>query len=119
MSLQPLLAADHRTPVGAATDGGPYAVDTDGSFTAALPVEQVQPTGDPIAPLLLQAQLTLTGRLCGQATFICGDVTGSVTKPITIADLTGSTFTMQKITDPANYPTPLLDCKKTEVPPAP
>ena len=61
------------------------------------------------------AQVNLTGHVCGGdlADFVCGAVTGSVSKPIPIADLTGSTFTMQRITDPMKYPTPLLDCAKT------
>jgi hypothetical protein len=112
MSIQP-LEADDRTLSGTVSESGPYPVAADGSFTAMLPDEEVPEESDPIAPLLLQAQITLVGDLCEPSSFICGEVAGTVTKPITIPDLSGSTFTMQKIADPTNYPAPLLDCART------
>lgn len=113
LDLQPLLAADQKTPTGVPFNGlGPYAVASDGSFTAALPELTVPGNGNPVTGTDLVATVTLAGHLCGKGDFICGDVTGNVTKPLPL-DLKGSSFTLQRITDPTKYPTPLIDCAKT------
>jgi hypothetical protein len=112
--LQPLDAHDWHTPVGVPTSGGPFALDQDGLFDAAFATVTVPPEANPISgtELVMTPALHLTER----APLACGDVTGEVTQPIML-DLSGSTFTLQPITDPGNYPTPLIDCTGEPAPP--
>jgi hypothetical protein len=119
LNLQPLNAKDRKTPEGDAIDVGPYPVAADGTFSAALPMLTVAGAANPVSGSLLEATVTLVGTLCAPADFICGDVTGSVTKPIAIPDLTGSAFTMQRITDEAAYPEPLINCAGDPAEPPP
>ena len=115
--LQPLDAADRKTPVGAALDLGQYPVDAEGHFVAALPTLTVEGAANPISGSLLEATVTLTGSICAPADFVCGQVTGSVAQPIPINDLTGSTFAMSRIEDPNAYPPAIYKCDGTVSPP--
>ncbi|AGP40819.1 hypothetical protein BE04_17515 [Sorangium cellulosum] len=111
MTFQPLEAADRRTPTGPSVDVGPYALSEDGTFAAELPTIVVPGNANPISGGELEATITLSGRLCAPADFVCGDVTGTVARPISL-DLKGSTFAMERITDPDSYPAAVINCKK-------
>ncbi|HSO00070.1 MAG TPA: hypothetical protein VLS89_17375 [Candidatus Nanopelagicales bacterium] len=113
MNLQALTAADRSTPVGAATDVGPFQVNADGSFVADLPPLTVPNTANPITGSEIQADATMTGSLCDPAEFICGTVTGTAIASITL-NLDGSTFTMEKVPTPGAYPEPpQINCAGT------
>jgi hypothetical protein len=118
MSIQPLLAADRRTPVGPAIDVGPYPVAADGTMIAALPELTVAGEANPISGSQLTATITLEGRICEPADFVCGPMSGNATEPLAI-DLDGSTWTMQKVTDPAMYPPALINCELAPADPLP
>ncbi|XYH96390.1 hypothetical protein ACMHYB_52870 [Sorangium sp. So ce1128] len=118
MSFQALEAADRKTPTGTPFDVGPYEVSADGQFTAELPTLVVPGNANPISGSELEATITLSGALCAPADFVCGDVTGTVTRPLRL-DLKGSTFTMQRITEPDSYPAPLINCDRKPARPLP
>lgn len=119
-SLQPLDAKDKKTPVGTPIVGGPYPIQADGSFVADLGSIQVTGAANPISGSDLLTTATFTGgpgALCKPADFICGDVSGIVTKPLTNYDLApGSKFTFQRITDPNAWPQAAIDCQGTKAP---
>jgi len=109
-TLQALSAHDRKTPVGPTSMIGPFDVDANGGFDAMLPQMTVVAAANPLLPQDLTAQVNLIGTVCTPAGFYCGQVTGNVSKPVPIPDLTGSTFTMQIVKDPANLPAPLINC---------
>lgn len=116
-SLQPLDAKDKKTPVGTPIAGGPFPIQADGSFVADLGSIQVTGAANPISGSDLLTTATFTGgpgALCKPADFICGDVSGIVSKPLTNYDLApGSKFTFQRINDPNAWPQPAIDCQGT------
>ncbi|XXY54100.1 hypothetical protein WME91_23510 [Sorangium sp. So ce269] len=118
LSFQALEAADRKTPTGTAVDVGPYEVSADGQFIAELPTIVVPGNANPISGSELEATITLSGALCAPTDFVCGDVTGTVTRPLSL-DLKGSTFAMQRITDPDSYPEPVINCDKKPARPLP
>lgn len=109
MNIQPLSAADRKTPVGNAVDVGPFHVGADAKLVADLPPLEVTGEANPLTGSDIQADVALTGNLCSPGEFICGEVTGEAIASITVK-LDGSTFTLQKITDPAAYPDILINC---------
>jgi hypothetical protein len=115
MRIQPLAAADRKTPAGTPLEAGPYPVAADGSFVAALPQFSAPGEANPISGSELEAAASLTGTLCEPADFICGTVDGGLSKPIMLS-LKDSTFAMVRITDPNSYPELVTNCAKTEVP---
>jgi len=120
MNLQPLAATDRKTPVGDAADVGPFQIEADGAFTADMPPLSVTGEANPITGSDIQADATLIGTFCAPAESLCGDVTGQAIASITVA-LDGSTFTLQKIADPASYPEAVINCAGdvADPPPAP
>lgn len=118
LSFQPLEAADRRTPAGEPVDVGPYEASADGQFTAELPTIVVPSNANAISGRELEATITLTGALCAPADFVCGDVTGSLVRPLAL-DLKGSTFAMERITDPSSYPEPVINCERDPALPPP
>ncbi|WP_437926109.1 hypothetical protein WMF37_44905 [Sorangium sp. So ce291] len=118
LRFQALEAADRKTPTGTPVDVGPYEVSADGQFTAELPTIVVPGNANPISSNELEATITLSGALCAPADFVCGDVTGTVTRPLSL-NLKGSTFAMQRITDPDSYPAPVINCDKKPARPLP
>lgn len=118
LDVQALEAADRKTPTGTPITMGPYEVNADGTFVAELPPVAVPVNGNPISKRDIEAEITLAGSLCAPANFICGDATGNLIKPLQF-DLAGSTFTMQRITDPDSYPEPVLNCDKDPAAPLP
>ncbi|WP_437732537.1 hypothetical protein [Sorangium sp. So ce1335] len=118
MSFQALESADRTTPTGEPVDVGPYEVSADGQFTAELPTIVVPGNANPFSGSELEATITLTGALCAPADFVCGDVTGSLARPLAL-DLKGSTFAMERITDPGSYPAPVINCDRDPARPLP
>lgn len=111
MNLQPLLASDRRTPVGASIDVPSFPVAADGSYTVAVPPADIDGAANPISGnTLINVQATLMGTVCKPAEFLCGTVSGSVETPKVTLD--GSNFTMQPITDPSAYPETYINCNK-------
>lgn len=109
MNIQPLSAADRKTPVGTAVDVGPFPVGADAKFVADLPPLEVTGEANPLTGSDIQADVALSGNLCSPGEFICGEVTGEAIASITVK-LDGSTFTLQKINDPASYPDIVINC---------
>lgn len=111
MHLQPLLATDRATPVGAAIDPPAFTVADDGSFTMDVPSTDIDGTANPITGnTLTGVAAQVVGTMCAPADFICGTVTGTVTTPPVSLD--GSTFTLQPIADPASPPETFINCNK-------
>lgn len=118
--IQPLQVSDKKTPVGDPIVGGPFPIHADGSFVADFGAITVAGAANPISGSDLETTVTLTGAagaMCKPADFICGDVSGIVSKPLTNYDLSGgSRFTFQRITDPDTYPVAVIDCQGTQAP---
>ena len=112
MSVQPLRTDDGITPVGMPFAGGPFPIQPDGSFTADFGEISMEGPANPISGSELATTLTLIGMpggWCTGSAFVCGDVEGTASKPIAL-DLTGSTFTLQRVVPPSGYPAPVLNC---------
>ncbi|MBI5534755.1 MAG: hypothetical protein HY898_18660 [Deltaproteobacteria bacterium] len=120
-SLQPVLSTDRRTPTGTPLVAGPVPINADGSFVADFGGIKVNGNANPISGSDLETTSTVLtggpGALCKPADFICGAVTGQVIVPATInlGEGVGSKFTLQRITDPNQYPPPMIDCAGTTV----
>lgn len=110
---QPLSAADRKTPVGSKLALGPFPIDSNGTFRADLPGLEVTGAANPVTGGDITANLVLTGSLCGDRRFFCGEVSGNVEKPLPL-DLAGSTFTLTKVEAPGAFPArPAIDCVGT------
>jgi hypothetical protein len=116
MNLQALSAMDRTTPVGDAASVGPYQVEADGRFVADMDPMTIVGEANPITGTEIVSDATLAGTLCEPGDFICGDVTGTAQASIML-NLEGSTFTMQKITDPEMYPEAVINCARDVSPP--
>jgi hypothetical protein len=110
-ALQPLSAADRRTPVGAPVTVGPFPLSPDGAFHAELPTLVVGGEANPITGSEIEATVVLDARFCDVAGFYCGTVTGNLSRPIPI-DLAGSTFAMERISGGTPPPEPYLSCNR-------
>jgi hypothetical protein len=107
---QALSAADGRTPVGQKVSLGPFQVDQNGAYRAAIRDLRVVGAANPVTGGDIAADLVLSGSLCGDGSFFCGTVTGNVTKPLPL-DLEGSTFTFTRIDSTTDLPDrPAIDC---------
>ncbi|AKT43952.1 hypothetical protein [Chondromyces crocatus] len=102
--LQALDKADRKTPVGDATDVGPYEVNADGSFVADFPPLPVPAEANAITGSAITADVTLTGSLC-VGELVCGALDGTA-----VLNIDGSAFTLQKIEDPSSYPDAVINC---------
>jgi hypothetical protein len=110
MNLQALSYMDRMTLVGEAADVGPFQVEADGRFVAAMGPMTVVGEANPITMAEVVADATLTGTICTPGDFICGDVAGTVDNGTLELKLDGSTFTMQKIPESGVYPEAVLNC---------
>lgn len=110
LTLQPLSGADRVTPVGDPIVAEGLPVNADGSFEWDFGDVTLIADANPISPRDVETTLQLKGQICGGADFLCGDVTGTVSKPLAGFDLKGSTFTMQRYE--TELPTPLINCNK-------
>jgi hypothetical protein len=111
-ALQPLSAADRRTPVGPPTTVGPFPLSPDGAFHAELPPLVVTGEANPITGSQIAAQLVvLDARFCDISGFYCGSVSGNLIEPIPL-DLATSTFAMERITGGTPPAEPYLSCAR-------
>jgi len=117
MTLVPLSADDQMTPVACpAITFEDLLVNADGTFAWLLAEDTAGLTlcgaANPISGGDILTGLAISGTICGGATagFVCGPVTGKVTTPIPNFDLTGSTYTIQKISGAP--PAPVINCDK-------
>lgn len=123
-SLQPLNRFDRETPVGDPIVLSGIVIDANGKIDAnSLVNTPISVTGEanPISGSNITAEVqSLTGgNFCNTDGFYCGGVVGNVTKPIPI-ELAGSTWTLTKVTGPADYPDPVpINCKKDPADPPP
>lgn len=113
----PVAKADRQTLAGDPQTFGPVAIDSSGAFTIDLPSLKVPKDANTIIGIDVEANVTLKGAVCGDASFACGDVTGSTVSPK--ANLEGSTFTLMRIEDEKNFPDPVIDCEETPAKPLP
>jgi hypothetical protein len=116
LALQPLSAADRRTPVGQPVTLGPFPLMPDGTLSAALPPLVVTGEANPITGGEIEAQVTLDARLCGGTDFQCGSVSGDVTRPIPLG-LMGSTFAMERVQGGVPPAEPFLSCNRDRATP--
>ncbi len=109
-SFQPLDRNDHKTPQGSPVVGGPFPVNPDGSFEADMGNISITGAANPISGSDIVAQGVLhgvPGAFCKPLDFICGPVTGIVSKPdyLNGVSLEGSNFTMTRMPDANTFPT--------------
>ena len=109
MTLQFFDSATWQTLIGEPKIVDPVVVSEEGKFTVPLTMVPLAKEANCVNGLSVSVDVTLVGNICGTGSFLCGDLSG---KALT-AEFTG-TFTMQRITDEANLPDALLDCKQTE-----
>lgn len=108
--LQALDAKDRMTKVGESFPLGPFVVAADGTFEADFPPLAVVGTANPISGSDLEADVSLSGTVCGASGVLCGALNGNVTKPTDIA-LDGSSFAFEPLDAPGSYPAqPTLNC---------
>ena len=106
MSLQPLAAADRKTPVGNAIVAA-FPVEPDGAFDVEVPGASVPAEANPITNAAMVADLRFTGTAC-PASF-CGQVTGQISQPIDV-NVTSSTFRAERVMGTAYPEPPPIDC---------
>jgi hypothetical protein len=116
------LDARTRTPLTGADVTFPNStIPADGNWTVQLGTISVPGEANPITVgNVIEAQnVALTGSVCGGRDFLCGTVTGDVTKPLPLP-LEGSTWTLQRLTAPDTLPGQIIvDCKCTLAGPPP
>lgn len=122
LTVQALAYWDRKTAVGSPLDIPAIPIKPDGQLDDSNPLPTLTVSGDanPIIPTgTIVATATLHGQICGVQNFYCGTVSGNVTSPLSVS-LAGSTYTLDKITDPNNYPDPpLINCAKDPAGPPP
>lgn len=114
------LDAKTRTPLPNSSIVLPdSAIPAGGSWVFDLPPLEVPGTANPITGSDIEADVTLTSTSCGSDAFVCGDVSGDITKPI-VLDLQGSSWTLERLVA-GGLPEPIrIDCACVEAePPAP
>lgn len=116
LTATPLSGMDHVTPVDAPIDFPAFPINADGTFLAQLGTITVSGEANTITPGSdITATVGLEGSVCAEKPdFLCGNVKGQVTMPITL-DLekpNPSTFTMQRVKD-GMTPFPAIDCAMT------
>lgn len=113
-TIQALNKTDWTAPEGDPLPVAAVPVGDDGTFTIDIADLTIPPAANCLIGFPATAQIVFNGNVCGDGSFMCGDATGSAHAGTVDVDLLGTTWTMQRITDPANYPKALLDCKQTE-----
>ncbi len=110
-TVTPLSKSDRKTPAGDPQVYEAVPIDDSGKFEMELPLIAVPADANTIIPTKVEANIKLVGNVCGDASFTCGDVTGSTVSPA--ANLEGSTFTLIRIEDESKYPDVVIDCEET------
>lgn len=104
-----LSAADRKTEVGSHFAVGPFSLANDGTFNINIPALDLPGEANPVTGTQILGNVTMSGT--ADPDFSCGALTGNLTKPFEI-DMTGSTFTMQRVTG-TDYPEPpAINCAK-------
>jgi hypothetical protein len=113
------LDAKTRTPLTALPTLAPSVVPSSGAWTVDLAPIAVPGAANPITGSDIEADANLAGNVCGGRDFFCGDVTGNVTKPVSLK-LDGSKWTMAKLPAPDTLPeTIFVSCEcEPAAPPA-
>jgi hypothetical protein len=112
MRLQPLAAADRKSPVGSESVLEPVPVSADGTLQTGTYFLFVPAEANPITTSDIELDVGFSGVMCGNQDFYCGNLHGNLTKPLAL-DLSGSTFTLQRVADPSTYPDPpYINCEK-------
>jgi hypothetical protein len=117
ISIEPLDAKDRTTPVAPLVTLPPASVDAQGKISGGPWTLMIPGAANPITATDVEGTASIAGSLCGVTTFYCGDVTGSITKPLAY-DLNGSTYTLERYTPPATPP-PVINCNKDSADPPP
>lgn len=115
MTLTPVAKADRQTLVGDPQTFEAAPIDDSGKFEITMNGLNVPKDANTIIGLPVVADIVISGNVCGDASFMCGDVTGATQSPK--ANLEGSTFTLMKVDDAADLPDPVLDCEETAAKP--
>jgi hypothetical protein len=85
-----LNARDRATLVGDELSVGPFPLGAEGKFSVNIPEDTLPGEANAILPgVPITSSLMLSGRICGEQPFYCGDVSGRATSPL-LADLSGS-----------------------------
>lgn len=101
-TLRPLDSAT-RLPLDALPTLTPSTVPADGKWVVDLDPIAVPGAANPITGSDIEADAALTGDVCSGRDFFCGEVTGQVTKPVTL-NLQGSKWTMARLPAPDTLP---------------
>jgi hypothetical protein len=115
---RPLSKLDRKSPVGAWSDWVDGKVDAEGYFTSDTLQLTIPADANAVTGLDTEVEIKLSARLSEQAAeapaeFLCGDVTGRIVGPIPLDDLSGSTFTVTRITDledAESFPEVVINC---------
>jgi hypothetical protein len=122
LMIEPLDAKDRKTIVGPTQTLPPAPIDQNGRFVVGPVTVDVPGAANPITFSDLLMNVSLSGTICNVSGLNCGEISGQVTKPITL-DLKGSTFTLDGYLAPGVPPNPpLIDCNMVPAdapPPAP
>ncbi len=114
IDMQPIDAYDRQTLVGDLYSGlGPFAVDPDTQeYHAELGSISLPGEANPFSEKPLAATGILDGKLC-KGDFLCGDLSGEVTAPITYP-LPGSTYTFDRADGSVFPDPPVINCDGEE-----
>ncbi len=115
---RPLSKLDRKTPVGPWTDWVDGRVDAQGHFDSGTLELVIPADANALTGLDTLVEIALSAWLPAQtadapADFLCGEVTGRIVGPIPLDDLSGSTFTVMRVTDleqPETFPEPEINC---------
>lgn len=105
----PLSEMDQVTPIGSVGPLGRATVDADRSLLVTFENLAVPGAANPITTgsNIVASDVVLDAEPAASETFLCGALSGQVTSPTSL-DLSGSTFTLQRIE--GSLPAPLLSC---------
>lgn len=107
-TITPLDKTDRTTKVGDAQTFEPTVIDGSGKLEYTLNGLKVPAKANTVAPIDVEANVVLAGNVCGDGSFVCGDVTGAVITPKVSLD--GSTFTFMRVEEEGKYPDPVVNC---------
>jgi hypothetical protein len=119
--LTPLAYWDRTTPIPPEITFPDSTINADGTF-AADPTDVIAVSGDanPLTHGDIEADVSLDGNFCSDATFYCGNVGGKVLKPIPLDLAPGSSWTLEKMPSAGTNPDPIkVNCKGDPADPAP
>jgi hypothetical protein len=93
----------------------PSGVPADGKWSTDLEPIDVPGTANPISFSEINADVVLSGDVCGGRNFLCGALHGVGKTPTLTLDLEGSTWTLEKLTAPDTLPEKIfVNCSCTQ-----